>query len=64
MASAQDPPNENISWRVLVGTIVTIIPATISVILRFVARHVPGIGLWWDDYTIAISLVGEPVDSA
>ncbi|KAJ5780667.1 hypothetical protein N7457_005827 [Penicillium paradoxum] len=57
MAPVQDPPNENISWHILVGTIVTIIPATICVILRFIARYIPGIGLWWDDYTIAASLV-------
>jgi hypothetical protein len=57
MAPTQDQPNENISWRVLVGTIVSIVPATICVILRFVARNVASAGLWWDDYTIAVSLV-------
>ncbi|KAJ5372315.1 hypothetical protein N7517_004321 [Penicillium concentricum] len=56
MASGQDPPNKNISWRILVGTIISIVPATICVILRFVARNVAHAGLWWDDYTIAVSL--------
>jgi hypothetical protein len=57
MASAQAPPDENIAWHLYVGTIVTIVPATIAVILRFISRHVARVGLWWDDYTIAIALV-------
>ncbi|KAJ6178544.1 hypothetical protein N7519_009005 [Penicillium mononematosum] len=57
MAPVQDQPDENISWRILVGTIVSIVPATICVILRFIARHVACAGLWWDDYTIAVSLI-------
>ncbi|KAJ5154273.1 uncharacterized protein N7500_009712 [Penicillium coprophilum] len=57
MALGQDPPNANISWRIYVGTIVSIVPATTSVILRFVARNISRAGLWWDDYTIAVSLV-------
>ncbi|OQE37327.1 hypothetical protein PENCOP_c010G03362 [Penicillium coprophilum] len=61
MALGQNPPNANISWRIYVGTIVSIIPATISVILRFVARNISHAGLWWDDYTIAVSL-GEVVN--
>ena len=57
MASVEDNSNENISWQILVGTIVTIVPATICVVLRLVARRVASAGLWWDDYTIAVSLV-------
>ncbi|KAJ5816708.1 hypothetical protein N7447_008941 [Penicillium robsamsonii] len=56
MASGQDPPNDNISWRIFVGTVISIVPATICVILRFIARNVARAGLWWDDYTIAVSL--------
>lgn len=48
---------DNISWRVWVGTLTTIIPATIVVVLRFVARYVSRAGFWWDDYSIVISLV-------
>ncbi|KAJ5233793.1 uncharacterized protein N7469_005559 [Penicillium citrinum] len=48
---------DDISWRIWVGTLTTIIPATIVVVLRFVARYVSRAGLWWDDYTIVISLV-------
>jgi hypothetical protein len=59
MASAQLPPDDNIAWHIYVGTIVTIVPATIAVILRFVSRHVAHAGFWWDDYTIAIALVSS-----
>ena len=53
----EDLPHDNISWRIWVGTLATLIPATIVVVLRFVARYVSRAGLWWDDYTIVISLV-------
>ncbi|KAJ5820243.1 hypothetical protein N7474_005834 [Penicillium riverlandense] len=56
MDPAQEPPDENIAWHIYVGTIVTIVPATIAVILRFISRHVARAGLWLDDYTIAIAL--------
>lgn len=57
MASLQDLPQDDISWRIWVGTLTTVIPATIIVILRFVSRHASRAGFWWDDYTIVISLV-------
>jgi hypothetical protein len=56
-AQAQYQPTKDISWHILVGTIVTIVPATLCVILRFISRHVSCAGLWWDDYTIAAALV-------
>ena len=57
MESTQSPYGDDITWHIYVGTIATIIPATLAVILRFIARRVSGAGLWWDDYTIAIALV-------
>jgi hypothetical protein len=57
MESVQELPDDNISWHILVGTIITIVPATLCVILRFISRHVARAGLWWDDYTIAVALV-------
>jgi hypothetical protein len=45
------------TWHIYVGTIATIIPATIAISLRFAARYVSSAGFWWDDYTIALSLV-------
>ncbi|KAJ5766595.1 uncharacterized protein N7511_004211 [Penicillium nucicola] len=57
MESTQVPLNDNISWHILVGTIITIVPATLCVILRFISRHVSCAGIWWDDYTIAAALV-------
>lgn len=47
----------DITWHIYVGTIATIVPATIAVALRFIARYVSTAGFWWDDYTIALSLV-------
>ncbi|KAJ5909579.1 hypothetical protein N7504_004222 [Penicillium tannophilum] len=47
----------DITWHIYVGTIATVVPATIAVALRFTARHVSRAGFWWDDYTIAMSLV-------
>ncbi|KAJ5692632.1 hypothetical protein N7462_002055 [Penicillium macrosclerotiorum] len=49
-------PYEDISGRVYIGTIVTIVPATIVVFLRYFARHIARAGFWWDDYTIAAAL--------
>jgi hypothetical protein len=57
MESTQTPPNDNIAWHILLGTIITIVPATLCVILRFISRHFARAGLWWDDYTIAAALV-------
>jgi hypothetical protein len=57
MASIQYPASDNISWRLYVGTITTIVPATIVVLLRFIARYVAKAGFWWDDYTIVGALV-------
>ncbi|KAJ5124406.1 uncharacterized protein N7515_008231, partial [Penicillium bovifimosum] len=57
MAPVEHLPDNNISWKLLLGSIITIVPATLCVIVRFVSRHVARAGLWWDDYTIAIALV-------
>ncbi|KAJ5111427.1 hypothetical protein N7532_001962 [Penicillium argentinense] len=57
MESLQDLPHNDISWRIWVGAFSTIIPATVVVALRYVARYVSRAGLWWDDYTIAVSLM-------
>ncbi|KAJ0426095.1 hypothetical protein BJY00DRAFT_124647 [Aspergillus carlsbadensis] len=48
---------EDISYRIWIGTIVTIVPATIAVALRFVSRYISRAGFWWDDWVIAVSLV-------
>lgn len=56
MAPDEDP-GDTIAYRIWIGTIVTVVPATIVTTLRFTARIVSRVGLWWDDYTIAVSLV-------
>ncbi|CEJ57370.1 hypothetical protein PMG11_06063 [Penicillium brasilianum] len=57
MASIEYLASDNTSWRIYVGTIITIVPATIVVVLRFIARHVAKAGFWWDDYTIVGALI-------
>lgn len=51
------PPDESRVWRVYVGSIVSVVLATIAVFLRMAARRMSGVGYWWDDYTIAAALV-------
>jgi len=46
-----------IGWHVWVGVIVTIIPATLLVGLRFIARVTSRAGLKEDDWTIFAALV-------
>jgi hypothetical protein len=57
MESSQSLPSDNIAWCIYVGTITTIVPATIVVILRYFARYAARAGFWWDDYTIVGALV-------
>lgn len=52
-------PGDDIASRIWIGTIVTVVPATIITALRFTARIVSRVGLWWDDYTIAVALVSS-----
>lgn len=52
------PPDESRVWRVLVGSIVSVVLASIAVTLRMIARKMSGVGYWWDDYTILAALVG------
>ncbi|KAJ5288743.1 hypothetical protein N7478_001773 [Penicillium angulare] len=58
MESSTTPSSsDDITWHIYVGTISTIVPATLAVILRLTARHVSRAGLWWDDHTIVIALI-------
>lgn len=51
----------NIAWHIWVGTICTLVPATLSVATRFAARLTNhGLRLWWDDWLILASLVCNP----
>lgn len=52
-----EDPGDDIAYRIWIGTIVTVVPATVITALRFIARTVSRVGLWWDDYTIAVALV-------
>lgn len=57
MTSSQGNPDDDIAYHIWVGTIVTLVPATIAVVLRYFARHASRVGFWWDDYLIFVSLV-------
>ncbi|KAL4918830.1 hypothetical protein BDW62DRAFT_200472 [Aspergillus aurantiobrunneus] len=43
--------------RIWIGTIATVVSATIAVLLRFISRSIAKAGLWWDDWVIMVSLI-------
>lgn len=50
-------PTPDKAWKIYVGTLTTIIPATFAVCARFLARWMAGIQYWWDDWMVVIALV-------
>ncbi|KAL4947390.1 hypothetical protein BDW69DRAFT_178501 [Aspergillus filifer] len=48
---------EDIAYQIWVGTIVTVVAATIAVVLRFISRYIAKAGFWWDDWVIVASLL-------
>ena len=54
----------DIDYRIWIGTVVTVVPATAAVTLRFVSRHIAKAGYWWDDWAIVASLVHSTTLSA
>ncbi len=63
MATLHEDPNANMAWHIWVGTITTLVPATLAVILRLIARYISSASCWWDDYTIVLALVGDTLDN-
>ncbi|KAI4253431.1 MAG: hypothetical protein LQ352_003697 [Teloschistes flavicans] len=55
--SATHPPDDSIAWKVWVGSIVSVVLATLFVGLRLLARRISAAPYWWDDYTIIAALV-------
>ena len=51
--------DESAEWKVLLGSILSVILATTVVALRLVARRLSDAPYWWDDYTICSSLVSD-----
>ena len=51
------PPDENIAWKVWVGSIVGVVLSTIAVTARLVARKLSAAEFWWDDLFIVLALV-------
>ncbi|KAL4941124.1 hypothetical protein BDV06DRAFT_223418 [Aspergillus oleicola] len=56
-ATGHDDGAENIAYQIWVGTIVTVVAATIAVVLRFISRSIAKAGFWWDDWVIVASLI-------
>lgn len=53
------PPDENIAWKVWVGSIVGVVLSTVAVIARVIARRLSAAEFWWDDLFIVLALVSE-----
>lgn len=51
------PPDESVAWKVWLGTVVSVVLATVAVALRLLARRLSAAPFWWDDWTILASLV-------
>ena len=54
------PPDENIAWKVWVGSIVGVVLSTLAVTARVVARKLSAAHFWWDDLCIILALVSDP----
>ena len=55
------PPNEDIAWKVWVGSIVGVVISTIAVTARVIARRLSAAHFWWDDWLIIAALVGMTI---
>ena len=53
------PPNDDIAWKVWVGSIVSAVLATVAVTARLVARKLSAAAYGWDDVTIVLALVSR-----
>lgn len=62
--SATHPPDDSIAWKVWVGSIVSVVLATLFVGLRLLARRISAAPYWWDDYTIIAALVSTAQDDS
>ena len=51
--------DQSVAWKVLLGSIASVVLATAAVVLRLIARRLSDAPFWWDDYTIVAALVGH-----
>ena len=56
------PPDDSLAWKVWIGTIVSVVSATVAVAARLLARKISAAPFWWDDWTIIASLVSMPLN--
>lgn len=57
------PHDDSLVWKVWVGSVVSVIAATVPVAARFFARKISAAPYWWDDWTILASLVSKALRS-
>lgn len=57
MSASTAQPNVSEAWKVWVGSIVSVVLATIAVAARLAARRISAAKFWWDDFTIVLALV-------
>lgn len=43
------PPNDSVAWKVWLGSVVSVVLATIAVALHLFARKMSAAPFWWDD---------------
>ena len=55
------PPDVSLAWKVWLGSIVSVVAATVAVALRLFARRISAAPFWWDDWTIVASLVSMSI---
>ncbi len=58
------PPDDSLAWKVWLGSIVSVVAATIAVGARLLARRISAAPFWWDDWTIMASLVSMALISS
>lgn len=51
------PPDDSVAWKCWLGSVASVVLATIAVALRLHARKLSRAPFWWDDWTIIASLV-------
>ena len=49
--------DDDIAWKVWLGSIISVLCATAAVISRLLAKRMSSARLWWDDWIIVASLV-------
>ena len=57
------PPDDSMAWKVWLGSVISVVAATLAVAARLFARKISAAPFWWDDWTIMASLVSTELTS-